>query len=243
MNAALKYLEIAEQRFAALTKRERIIIALAAVIGTIALGDRFMLDPLRVKEKVLAKQIKLQKTELQKLDLQNYELELRIKDPDANEKRHLAEIRKSAEELEEKLNKIQSSLVQPEEMTRVLETLLGNSKTLHVINLRTIPAEAVVSGNAAKTAESSKKDAASPSATALAKTAKPKDDGTELYRHAIEVTVEGNYADLVDYLSRLEKAPKEMFWHKARLETVEYPKTRLTLTLYTLSLKKAWLVV
>jgi len=57
------------------------------------------------------------------------------------------------------------------------------------------------------------------------------------------MTVRGSYADLLQYLTALEKLPTQMFWGMAKMQVVQYPEAELTLTLYTLSLEKTWLQV
>jgi MSHA biogenesis protein MshJ len=58
----------------------------------------------------------------------------------------------------------------------------------------------------------------------------------------VEIVVQGSYSDLLDYVSRLEKQPWQVYWGRTVL-AAEYPKVVVTLTLYTLSLDKSWLVV
>ena len=58
----------------------------------------------------------------------------------------------------------------------------------------------------------------------------------------MQVTVEGNYLDLLAYVARLEKQPWQVYWGRTVM-TADYPKVQIELTLYTLSLDKAWLVV
>ena len=62
-----------------------------------------------------------------------------------------------------------------------------------------------------------------------------------LYRHGVEVTVRGNYLDMIDYMSALEAMPTRLFWGRAQLDVEAYPAARLTLTLYTLSLDRKWM--
>jgi MSHA biogenesis protein MshJ len=59
----------------------------------------------------------------------------------------------------------------------------------------------------------------------------------------MELTLQGSYLDLLDYLTRLEQMPVQMFWANASMDASDYPRVRLTLVLYTLSLDKDWLVV
>ena len=64
-----------------------------------------------------------------------------------------------------------------------------------------------------------------------------------VYKHGIELTVEGNYLDLLSYQARLEKLPWRMFFARTSVNSIDYPKVLMTVTLYTLSLEEAWLVV
>jgi len=58
----------------------------------------------------------------------------------------------------------------------------------------------------------------------------------------VQVVVEGSYLDLLAYVARLEKQPWQVYWGKTVM-SANYPEVRIELTLYTLSLDKAWLVV
>jgi MSHA biogenesis protein MshJ len=42
-------------------------------------------------------------------------------------------------------------------------------------------------------------------------------------------------------MDALESLPVQLFWGKARLDAQQYPNSRLTLTLYTLSLDQKWM--
>jgi MSHA biogenesis protein MshJ len=64
-----------------------------------------------------------------------------------------------------------------------------------------------------------------------------------VYRHGVQLTIEGGYHDLLQYLVAMEKLPWRVVWGEADLRVDEYPKIVLTLTLYTLSLEKVWMNV
>ena len=64
-----------------------------------------------------------------------------------------------------------------------------------------------------------------------------------MYKHGVQITVRGSYADLTQYMAALENLPTRMFWGMAKMNVVQYPTSELTLTLYTLSLDKTWLQV
>jgi MSHA biogenesis protein MshJ len=57
----------------------------------------------------------------------------------------------------------------------------------------------------------------------------------------VEIVVQGGYMDMMNYMAALEAMPWQLFWGRAKLSVDEYPNATLTLTLFTLSLDKAWL--
>ena len=116
-------------------------------------------------------------------------------------------------------------LVPPERMAALLEQMLARNGRLQLVAMNTLP---VTLFNEQPT------DAAAAEA------------GTQeglMYKHGVRITVRGSYADLLQYLTALEKLPTRMFWGEAKLSVVQYPASELTLTLYTLSLEKTWLQV
>jgi MSHA biogenesis protein MshJ len=83
---------------------------------------------------------------------------------------------------------------------------------------------------------------AAPTEAAAAATAKPVPRAVDLiYRHGVEMTVEGNYLDMVAYMTMLEAMPTQLFWGQASLDARDYPKARLRLVLFTLSLDQRWM--
>jgi MSHA biogenesis protein MshJ len=64
-----------------------------------------------------------------------------------------------------------------------------------------------------------------------------------IYRHAIEITLAGSYADLMRYAEELQHVSPRPLWSAIQLKVVEYPRSELTFTLYTLSLDLPWLAV
>ncbi|HEU4844746.1 MAG TPA: type II secretion system protein GspM [Burkholderiaceae bacterium] len=64
-----------------------------------------------------------------------------------------------------------------------------------------------------------------------------------LYRHGVEIVLQGSYLDMIQYMDALQALPSQLFWGKARLDAGQYPDSRLTLTLYTLSLDTKWMTL
>jgi len=56
-----------------------------------------------------------------------------------------------------------------------------------------------------------------------------------LYKHGVEITVKGNYAQLLSYMEKLQKYPQRVFWSEARLTVSSYPVNVLRIVIYTCS--------
>ena len=67
--------------------------------------------------------------------------------------------------------------------------------------------------------------------------------GENIYRHGLEVRLAGSYADLLDYVAELERTPQRLLWGGMMLSVTTYPRSELTLTVYTLSRDRDWLAV
>lgn len=211
-------------RIDALTLRERgmLFAAVAAVIVFVA--HSMVLGPLYRTQDALRAQISQQQNVLEGLDgeitarVQAYQV-----DPDAPARARLQEVKQETAKLSEALLAMEHGLVPPERMGPLIDTILRANGRLKLVSMRTLPVEPLSSP---------------PSTPGAAPAEKPLD---LLYRHGVEVTVRGNYLDMVDYMSALEAMPTRLFWGKAQLDAEEYPASRLTLTLYTLSLDRKWM--
>lgn len=62
-----------------------------------------------------------------------------------------------------------------------------------------------------------------------------------LYRHGVELQLEGSYADLLAYLQAMEALPQRMLWGSASLQVDQHPRCVLTLRVHTLSRDPHWL--
>jgi MSHA biogenesis protein MshJ len=59
-----------------------------------------------------------------------------------------------------------------------------------------------------------------------------------LYQHSVEITLQGEYLDLRDYVERVQSLPFEYYWEGLRYDVQDYPTAQLTVTLYALSTSK-----
>ncbi len=213
-------------RFNVLQPRERLMVFIAGVTIIAGLGFVLAIDGALGKNKILAANAEKQRTDLAQLQRQNAELSrLLTQDPDAEGRKRIDDLQHRLGSFDNELRGVQQGLVPPKQMVRMLEDMLDRDSRVRLVKLHTLPVKALVEAAGAT----------------AAKSAVPVKN--LVYKHGIELTVEGSYLDLLDYQSRLEKLPWRMFFARAIVNSVDYPKVFMTITLYTLSLEEAWLVV
>jgi MSHA biogenesis protein MshJ len=218
------------RKFDALKPRERVMVFAAGVAVIAGLGFVLAMDGALAKHKILATNAEKHRIGLAQLQKQNAELSrLLVQDPDAEGRKHIADLQRQLSGYDTELRGVQQGLVPPNRMVRVLEDMLNRDSHVRLVKLRTLPVAALVEP-AGGTA-----DGAAAKSPAAAKNL--------VYKHGIELTVEGSYLDLLEYQARLERLPWRMFFARTSVNSVDYPKVLMTITLYTLSLEEAWLVV
>jgi len=213
----------------ALALRERALLFVMMSVLVITPINMLLLDPLRTKQKTLSQQLKEKQTQIDALQTQLQGLAASSQiDPDVENRQRLNELRGKLKELEAPMETVQKSLVSPDKKVMLLEDLLVQNPRLRLVSLKTLPATSVLES---KTIDAGKKGSPAVPSTSL------------VYRHGVQLTIEGGYHDLLQYLVAMEKLPWRVVWGEANLRVDEYPKIVLTLTLYTLSLEKVWMNV
>ncbi len=234
-------------RFNNLSLRERGIIAGAILLGGLMLTNLLLIDPQMTRKAAQTKRITQTKNEMAAVEAQLAEMQAKVKDPDASNRAALQEIRKNMAAVDLRLHNIQDSLVPPDKMQSFLENLLSRNSRLELMALRTQAATPLITHAAeaaAKKSESKDKDKeAPPTAKPDATKAVSSGPGAGIYKHAIEIRIAGSYPDLTKYLSELENMPQRILWERAELSVDKFPRNILTVTVYTLSLDKQWLIL
>ncbi|MDA8327409.1 MAG: hypothetical protein M0Z83_00380 [Betaproteobacteria bacterium] len=219
-------------RIDALSFRERSMIFIAATAVLLSVANSLLIDPLLTKQKALSAQIVQTQLTTSALRSQIQTL-LKISNTDPNIalRLKLNGLLAQSESSGKTLGDIQSRLVSPQQMPALLEDLLKQNKNVHLLALKTLPVE---------TLDASTGDKSAPKTTTPSK---PDTAGNPLiYKHGVEITLSGNYFDLLHYLNAIEMLPWRMFWGKVDLSVDDDTHMiQLTLRLYTLSQDQAWL--
>ncbi len=215
--------------FDARNAREKAILGVAVIGCVLILGSDTWVWPAFAKIRALSVETQQKAQMVAEAKIQLVQLEKQVADPDARARAKLEQLNKELAVQEPMLRKVQASLVPAEQMAQFLKGLLARSHALQLLSLKTmspVPVDSALAGQEGLTSP-----AASPTTKA------------SLYKHGVEIVVSGSYADLLRYLSDLENAPQKMMWAHMALQSNEYPRSTLTLTMYTLSLDKTWLVI
>lgn len=217
-------------RFNGMMARERVLVLLAAVMGTALVFDAIVLQPLQARQKRLTQQLTEARQNIKTADAL-VKMQGTAADPEAVKRSYRDALRKQLAEIDHSMQGLQRGLVPPERMAKLLEEMLTRSRGLQLVALRTLPAQRFEAPGAAPRPAD--------------KGGKPGAPGSErtIYQHSFEITLQGTYADLHDYLSQLEKLPVQMFWGRINVNGEQHPRLRVMLTVQTLSLNKAWLIV
>lgn len=228
MNSLRRQWQQLNSRYAALSRRERMLVALALVLGPLLIGNALLLSPQQARVKSLESGIATQQASTTQLQAEIGSLQQQLdSDPNAGRRAELAALNAEREKLDEQLRQFGAVLVRPEEMNGLLERLLARQAGLRLLSLKTLaPQSALQQGDAAKDGDG-----------------KPVERSFDLYRHGVEIRLEGSYAQLHAYLAQLEKLPQRLLWGALSYRVIEHPKAELTLTVYTLSPDKSWLAL
>ena len=216
------------QRFDALGRRERLLVITAAAAACVMAADALWITPafkawsaVHKREAALPGVLAKTAAEAQR----NAEAAL------AQERQlqaELAQLRHRLQDGEAAMHEIEANLVGPDRMLALLEQMLDGHGQLRVREMKSLPRTDLVAEAASKV----------PGPAGSAPAERP-----ALYRHGIELTLEGSFADIVRYLEALENMPQRLLWGAMQLKVEQHPKALLTLRVYTLSLDRHWLEI
>jgi MSHA biogenesis protein MshJ len=211
-------------RFEALTLRERAFVVLAIVGLLVMSWDSLLMEPLRLKRTALEAELATASA-----------FGVSPQGADESDPRQLSitragELQTQLQGIDAQLANTASGFVSSQRMIEVLHDMLARQGRLELVSIRNLPVTSLIpdTGGGADTA------AGADSAPAPARPP---------YVHAIEIVIDGQYTDILDYLTALEALPWKFRWNSLDLSTAGYPRNRVRIELSTLSLDSTWLGV
>lgn len=201
----------------AMSLRERVLIFAAATLFLVAITKAVLIDPELVAQRKLSKKVASQRVEIQTAQIQIRKLIAdNPGDPNEAVRARIETLKGEVGVLEKDIAGEERRFTGPEAMRDTLAAMLGAHAGLRLVDLKTL--------------------ATAPLATGTANAPR------KVYRHGVELTIEGPYLDIHSYLVGLEALKSRLHWGRAELNAA-FPVARLKLTVYTMSIDPAWMVV
>ena len=226
----------------ALSLRERVMIFAGAALTLMLLLNALLFDPQFAQQKQLSQQIKQDQSKIAEMQAGiQQKVKSQVVDPDAANKALLEKFQQQSQQMRGDLAGLNNVLVKPENMASLLEDILQRNGKLRLISLNTLPVSSLVPAASEESKNPPEKVAAAAPSTTASVAAQGGSDAGDIYKHGVEIVVQGKYLDMIGYMAALEAMPWQLYWGKARMHVETYPEATLSLTLFTLSLDKKWL--
>ncbi len=203
------------KKFAALSKREKVIILLSGLVSILFISFTFIIEPEMKKQKAKSNRLKNITAQVKEMREDKKLLELQLQaDPDAEVEKKLLRLVDEREDVVLQLSEFVKNLTSPSEMAELLETVLNNSTALKLESLQSLHPYPVRSND---------------------------NSSIHYYIHPVRLVLTGKYFDIQKYLLTLESMEVKYFWHSFHYQVVEYPKARLELVVYTLGTEQEFI--
>ncbi|USH02760.1 type 4a pilus biogenesis protein PilO [Grimontia kaedaensis] len=192
--------------FDALSVREQWMIALAGWMAILGLGLLLFIEPVSKTLGQLETQIlQSERTTEDLVTLNRLKQEKLHTSPNTELEAELATLNQDISALDSEMERKVDGLVTAAQMSSLMEAVLRQSERLTLVSMNSLPPQQLTD---------------------------TEDAG--YYIHPVEITLEGRYFDIVDYLSALEALPVKYYWQSVDYSVKEYPKAEVTIEVYTL---------
>ncbi len=209
-------------RFDAMSLRERVLILVTLVVVLAFPTFSYLIEPAQQQSAALTRTLQRLQTDTAEAKVA-YELAKALKVQDPNEVLQ-QQIDSFQDQLEEQLQQQKArsaALVEPLQMVELLQNILQQHPGIRVLGLRKAP----------------------PVRIDLAKPEGDTSTAQGLFRHDLELVLEGGFFEVQGFLIAAEQANSSLFWSSLDYQVGDYPNARVTLRVYTLSSTQEWLGV
>ena len=253
--AALRWRSL-KRHFDQRSLRERLLLIAAAAGAALMLADAMWLTPAWLAYKAAQQQRSAAQLSLGSLQDSLPQVQARVAALAQARAAELTHWRQRVREGDSQLREHESALVGSERMVELLEQLLARHGEVRVRAMRSLGRSDLLAGASAEQGVADLTAATSNSATSAGATAattatlavgqaaaSPAVSTPTLYRHGVELELEGGFNELLAYLQAMEALPQRVLWGSVSLKVQQHPRSLLTLRVYTLSRDKHWLEI
>ena len=241
-----------QRRFDHCAPRERLLMLGAAAAVALMMADWLWLTPALNQLQAARRDRHAAHGQIEALVAENRSTTERARSLQQQQQAELRQWRSRVQAGDTNLRLHEDSLVGADRMLDLLSKILARNAQVRVRAMTSLgrsdllnPMPAVPGRTAAQASLTGVSPATSPTgaganaaATAAASAAPP-----TLYRHGVELVLEGGYGELSQALKALEALPQHMLWGSLTLRVERHPLSTLTVRVYTLSRDRHWLEI
>lgn len=204
-----------QEKTNALSVRERAIIGGAIAVLLLGIFDQLLLRPwLQERESITKEQQKIRASSEQ-LSQQLTDLEAQLaNDPNRVLQDKIAQLLERHRRLDADIARITDGMIAPEKMPALLGELLSERSGLKVQSIKTFPARQLLT------------------------TEQGGDEAPAVYRHDLELRLQGSFDQVQRYLESIEALPQTLVWDVLDFTMERYPRGELLLAVHTLSARE-----
>jgi MSHA biogenesis protein MshJ len=220
-------------KFLQLTSREQFLLLLTGIVLIFFVISYTLIDDKSSKIASYNKQSKTMITgnKTVAFSIKEYEKAL-ARDPDKDTLKQVAQIEAKLAKIDSQLVNLTTELISPVQMREALVKLLELEPGVSLLSFELIGAQPLLDLN--KDKSESTVTEAYPTSEQL---------GLNLYKHGIKIKLSGEYFQLRNYLRQLEHLSWKFFWQNFTFEVIEYPRSEVEITIYSLGLEKEFIGV
>ncbi|MBA6223719.1 type II secretion system protein M [Colwellia sp. MB02u-18] len=216
------------EKFSNTTPREQYLIIASGLVAIIfILYSLFLEAPIQRVEQLNKQVVQTEQSNKNNQDSIQVLEQALSEDPNVALRKQLVQYQAKLGGIDEGLLALTSDLIDPIQMRYALIKLLKLQKGVKLLSFKVLPASAVTQS---KTNSSTDKIA-----TATVGDIKAQTQQLQLYRHGINIKLQGQYFQLKDYLTQLESLSWTFFWQEFDYQLKEYPVSELEIEIYSLS--------
>lgn len=211
-----QYLQAVE-KFNALSLRERLMVLVTIVVLCGFLWWNLFALPLLAKTRQFNQQNIMLASEIKVLDSTIVAIKKRINDGVHKSKRQrLALLKQELQQVSELLETETLALIEPDEMFELMQQLIFAESRLKLTAMKRKQVKPVFS------------------------TDQHESQQPEIYQHVLQMSLEGKYKNVLEYMQKLESLEWKLIWDRITLKTAEYPILKVTIEMSTLSDNQYW---
>jgi MSHA biogenesis protein MshJ len=224
----LDKLRLIQEKIDARILRERALICVSLLALLFMVWDFLVLAPMHkklVEKETAVKAMQSQQTALQ-TQLATIQMAL-LNDPNQQKNQQIQQLQSDVSIADEKLQNASQNIIRADMLPQVMQDVLAKTAQLSLLKVDTLPVTELNTA-IAKSSNPSAADANVP---------------VGVYKHPVELTFVGDFAQVLNLLLALESLPWKFYWQSLDYRVAQYPNAKVILRVYSISSEEGLLGV